>query len=656
MTTIIIKNVIGGNLEIGDLGLVVTSEPLNLTDLYEITEIVSSRDLRNLVSSNSIIVNDGEVDLAPLQGLKHICLETEHEDQENAVSQRALQLRRSTDFPITSVYQSIPFDTLDFQNDSALWGWNEEDVIVLESGLYCIDYSIKAQPNSTPCKVYGRLLCNSSEIEGSENYGRFYSQEIHAVERKVYLGLYAGDVIKLQIRSEAYATAIADTLLTMIKLEGVKGTDGKDGKDGEKGGAVWLFGTGPPQLEGYPSYCYMDSASGDVYSYIGTEYYYALVSRENDQEETVADAIKLVGPSSQEIILTTTDPTFITQGEWFKAGDPFSYNNNALYSVKESSTAKYQFKVDQSGIWKIYAWWTPGNNALSAPYTIAYEGNETVSRLNQSINYGKWNYIGEYNFITDVGWELKGNVRGPVGEKGESFKIDTYGDLDDDIIAVISAYPATVNDVYVYAVHSDLRTTKPFLDIDLSSHIIAYDGTNWLDYGPLTTIQGPKGDKGEQGIQGLQGPQGIPGESGSRVTAITQIYDSSDGQNVNSSTPVTIEFASIDYIDTDYYSLIGQTGLSVSYAGLYRIVYSLSIKDLKNKTIRARIRKNGYDYIDRSTVYFSNVNNDPSSNGVSFFLQLLENDYIEIFCDRIGGSGSAYTVKNASFLLMEFIR
>lgn len=73
-----------------------------------------------------------------------------------------------------------------------------------------------------------------------------------------------------------------------------------------------------------------------------------------------------------------------------------------------------------------------------------------------------------------------------------------------------------------------------------------YDGTTWVNIGPLQGPQGvqgvqgpqgiqgiqgdigPKGDTGDQGIQGIQGIQGLKGDTGDSLT-ITSVVDNLDG-------------------------------------------------------------------------------------------------------------------------------
>jgi Collagen triple helix repeat (20 copies) len=113
-------------------------------------------------------------------------------------------------------------------------------------------------------------------------------------------------------------------------------------------------------------------------------------------------------------------------------------------------------------------------------------------------------------------------IQGETGPEGPValISIDEYGNLDDAKVAQI-----ITNDVkYFFLVNpdGDLRssTTIPFeLNGDMGGHLLGYDEINniFRDYGPFTSVQGPKGDTGEQGpvgATGATGQQGIQGETG----------------------------------------------------------------------------------------------------------------------------------------------
>ena len=85
ITTIIIaKNVTESVIFLEDLGISIDgSSEITLSDIFHISEIVVSEDLKTYVTSKSIVINDGVEDLPIEQGLKHISFETVYEDDIN---------------------------------------------------------------------------------------------------------------------------------------------------------------------------------------------------------------------------------------------------------------------------------------------------------------------------------------------------------------------------------------------------------------------------------------------------------------------------------------------------------------------------------------------------------------------------------------------
>jgi hypothetical protein len=106
-----------------------------------------------------------------------------------------------------------------------------------------------------------------------------------------------------------------------------------------------------------------------------------------------------------------------------------------------------------------------------------------------------------------------------TGLDGDPFHVDNFGPLTDNIVHSIEVvlqpspnhtaeHRGERDNVYIYVVTTDTRvnTSYPYgLAPDLSRHAIAYDGHDWVDYGPFT---GATGIPGAQGPQGEQGPPG----------------------------------------------------------------------------------------------------------------------------------------------------
>jgi hypothetical protein len=63
--------------------------------------------------------------------------------------------------------------------------------------------------------------------------------------------------------------------------------------------------------------------------------------------------------------------------------------------------ADWLFTLPQSGAYNIYAWWpTLDNNTGGARYTIKHAGGETTRVMNQRVDGGQWNLLGQYSFGT----------------------------------------------------------------------------------------------------------------------------------------------------------------------------------------------------------------------------------------------------------------
>lgn len=81
MATIVIKNYGSIDREIEDLGITIdASSSINLSELYDESDLMDSNDLKYLVSNSFVVVNNGIKDLSTQNGLKHINYETEYED------------------------------------------------------------------------------------------------------------------------------------------------------------------------------------------------------------------------------------------------------------------------------------------------------------------------------------------------------------------------------------------------------------------------------------------------------------------------------------------------------------------------------------------------------------------------------------------------
>ena len=112
-------------------------------------------------------------------------------------------------------------------------------------------------------------------------------------------------------------------------------------------------------------------------------------------------------------------------------------------------------------------------------------------------------------------------VTGPQGLRVKHFKVDYFNfELKDTNINSLKMNTASTQDVYVVVISNDHRTENVRLSgiddknpykIDLSRHVITWDGFQFTNYGPFTGMAGetgPKGEKGDRGETGLKGDVG----------------------------------------------------------------------------------------------------------------------------------------------------
>lgn len=85
-------------------------------------------------------------------------------------------------------------------------------------------------------------------------------------------------------------------------------------------------------------------------------------------------------------------------GSWIVSGGTSPYGANSLYS-KESG-ARYTFATQSSGQCQVRLWWTAYSSRCSSVPVYIYDGSSRIDTvyLNQRLNGGRWNTLGEYTF------------------------------------------------------------------------------------------------------------------------------------------------------------------------------------------------------------------------------------------------------------------
>lgn len=143
-------------------------------------------------------------------------------------------------------------------------------------------------------------------------------------------------------------------------------------------------------------------------------------------------------------------------------------------------------------------------------------------------------------------WVVKGNLKGPKGDKGETGKSVRSSDIDiqsNATVPLANIKPNTnvaVGDT-IFDVNGDVFTVTAVTETGATVGT-ALSGVS---------MKGPKGDKGEQGDTGERGPQGIQGIQGAKGDAfsIAKTYQSVAAMNEDFATD-TVKEGQFVMIDT----------------------------------------------------------------------------------------------------------
>jgi hypothetical protein len=126
-------------------------------------------------------------------------------------------------------------------------------------------------------------------------------------------------------------------------------------------------------------------------------------------DDNLVIATEYIGPmvSSEQIIIDNADQGFSTthaQDAWqqYTEAGGQHYDDSHHYN-REIGTgediAVWSFTVPQSGNYDIYAWWHDGDwRPPDVPYTISQPAGSTTVRMDQRINGGRWNFLGNFYF------------------------------------------------------------------------------------------------------------------------------------------------------------------------------------------------------------------------------------------------------------------
>lgn len=125
-----------------------------------------------------------------------------------------VQLLRSSNQALNTSYVDLNFDITDLETDSTILEHdpvNIDRILIKETALYKIQYSLSIDANSTENVFNVRIRTNDSTVITASNREISEDHEINAVSNVFFALLNAGDYITLQIKSDGTGDVLWST-------------------------------------------------------------------------------------------------------------------------------------------------------------------------------------------------------------------------------------------------------------------------------------------------------------------------------------------------------------------------------------------------------------------------------------------------------------
>ncbi len=149
----------------------------------------------------------------------------------------AVQARRTTNYTLTNAFVDITLNATDLENDAAVLEHNNgstDRIDIKEDGIYLIEYRSQVEAGGAALiRAFAQVRLNDSTvIAGSEAEVDIWYDSAQNLNASFVVSLSTNDFVTLQLSKETTgdpATAISDTVFSVIKLEGIEGPQGPAG-------------------------------------------------------------------------------------------------------------------------------------------------------------------------------------------------------------------------------------------------------------------------------------------------------------------------------------------------------------------------------------------------------------------------------------------
>ena len=130
------------------------------------------------------------------------------------------------------------------------------------------------------------------------------------------------------------------------------------------------------------------------------------VQDDDGEWSTEVLATLTIGSPANEKIIDNGDAATSYTGSWPVSGATGAYGTNSLYG-DSGATYTWKFTPDISGTYSLSMWWTAlSTRSDSVPVTIQNNSGTANATINQQLNGGKWNLVGQYAFTAGTTYNI----------------------------------------------------------------------------------------------------------------------------------------------------------------------------------------------------------------------------------------------------------
>jgi PKD repeat protein len=184
------------------------------------------------------------------------------------------------------------------------------------------------------------------------------------------------------------------------------------------------------------------------------------------QVQSFVTAAATAPSGGSEIIIDNGSSGTSSTGTWGVSGGTGSYGTNSLWA-RDGATYTWRFTPPSTGTYDVYMWWTQyDSRGTAVPVAISHDAGKASLTVNQRINGGQWNLLGQYNFSSTGAVTLTAAGSYPISNCADAVKFVKTASATPSVPSLPPSSPTELTaDFSVTAISGEAPLTVQFTDL-----------------------------------------------------------------------------------------------------------------------------------------------------------------------------------------------